>query len=433
MTAPAPKVGNLSARGVPDPVPEVFHDTGASGKVSEPAGLDRRLYLVLGAVVGLGPFSIDMYLPALPEMASALGTSAGTIQMTVTAFLIGLTFGPLFFGPLSDALGRKRPIMLTLAVYSLISLLIAMVSSVELMIALRFVQAFGGGSAFALARSVVRDVLSGDALARAMSILTVIVLGAPILAPFIGGFLLLVIGWRAIFVALATLGAIMLVAVWRRLPETLPPRRRRPLDLPTSLRGYLSITRSRAALAYAVCGGAVAGILFSYLAATPFIYIEYYGLDEQWYGALFAVGVVGAWIAQFFNIRYVLRIGYRRMVLLGALLLTLLSGGLLWVTFTDFGGLAGVVTAGVLALSCMHLVTPCAHAGVLDEFPQMAGSASGFADFARFALGSAGAAAVSLFNDGTPRTFGLVVMACAVLALLSAVVAHSPTTKRFAS
>ena len=398
------------------------------GGKPRPVDLSLNLYLILGLVTSLGPLSIDMYLPALPEMASSLGASGGATQMTITAFVLGMVFGPLVFGPISDATGRRRPILASLVVYSLVSLSIAAVGSVEMLIGLRLAQAFGGGAAVALARSVFRDILSGDALARAISVLMVIVLGAPIVAPFLGGFLLLVRGWRAIFVVLAVIGGLVFVAVWRWLPETLPPERRRPLDLTASLRGYASITRSRTAVAYAISGGAAAAVLFSYLAASPFIYIEYYGFDEQWFGALFGIAVVGAWLAQAFNIRYVLRIGYHRVVLIGAVTLTGLAAVLWWVTRTDFGGLAGVVAASVAVVSLTHLVNPGTLTGVLDEFPDMAGSASGFATFVRFAIGAAGSAAVGLFNDGTPKSFGVVVMAFSVIALIAAVVARPSTT-----
>ncbi|MCE2529259.1 MAG: multidrug effflux MFS transporter [Acidimicrobiia bacterium] len=373
----------------------------------------------------MGPISVDTYLPALPEIASSLDASDGMAQMSVTAFLLGLVVGPIVFGPISDAIGRRRLVLGSLVVYALMSLSIATVGSVEMLIGLRLAQAACGGTAIALARSMFRDLLSGDALARAMSILTMIILGAPIVAPFLGALLLLVWGWQAIFVALGIVGGLVFIAAWYRLPETLPPENRRPLDLATVLRGYVSITRSRVAVSYAVAGGAAAAILFAYLAAAPFIYIDYYGLEEQWFGVLFGVGVVGAWLAQMVNIRYVMTIGYRRIVLVGAFCLAALSTVLWWVTRTDLWGLAGVVAVSVVVLSMMHLVTPGTQAGVLDEFPpDLAGSASGFSTFARFTMGAAGSGMVGLFNDGTPRTYGLVVMVAAVITLAAAALAR---------
>ena len=382
------------------------------------------LYLILGFVSSLGPLSVDMYLPALPELASSLGTSDGTAQMTVTIFLLGLVIGPVVFGPISDAIGRRGLILAALVVYSLVSLLIAAAGSVEMMIGLRLAQAACGGTSVALARSMFRDILSGNALARAMSVLTVVILGAPIVAPFLGGFLLLVWSWRAIFVVLAVIGGLMFVAAWAWLPETLPPDRRRPLNLATGLRGYASIVRSRVAVANGVAGGAAAAVLFSYLAASPFIFIDYYGFDKQWFGALFGIGVVGAWLAQAFNIRYVLRIGYHRVVLVGSVCLAGCAAVLWWVTRTDFGGLAGLVCAAAIVVSLTHLVTPGTLAGVLDEFPDMAGSASAFATFARFAIGAGGSAAVGLFNDGTPKAFGVVVVTFSAITLVAATLAR---------
>ena len=391
-----------------------------------PSDLTLGFYLVMSLVVSLGPLSVDMYLPALPEMAVSLGASEGATQMTVTAFILGLMFGPLLAGPVSDAIGRRRPIMAALVVYSLACLAIAGAGSVEAMIALRPLQALGSGSSFAVARSTFRDVLSGDDLAKAMSVLMLIVLGAPIVAPFLGSLLLLVVGWRAIFVLLAVVGGLAFLAVWRRLPETLPPDRRRPLDLSTSLRGYGSILRSRPAVAYAVAGGSSAAVLFAYLAASPFIYIDYYGLDEQWFGALFALAVIGAWLSQAFNIRYVVRIGYRMVVLIGTWSLAALAVALWWVTRTDLWGLAGVVVVSALAVSMTHLAGPGALTGVLDEFPNIAGTASGFATFARFAIGGVGSGAVALFNDGTPRSYGVVVLVFAAITLAAVALARPP-------
>ena len=378
----------------------------------------------MSLVVSLGPISVDMYLPALPEMAVSLNASEGSMQMTVTAFILGLMFGPLLAGPISDAIGRRRPIMAALLVYSLASLAIASVDSVEAMIVLRPLQALGSGSSFAVARSTFRDVLSGDALARAMSVLMMIVLGAPIVAPFLGSMLLLVVGWRAIFLVLALVGALAFLAVWRRLPETLPKERRRTLDMATSLRGYRSITRSRAAVAYAIAGGSSAAVLFAYLAASPFIFIDYYGLDEEWFSALFAIAVIGAWLSQAFNIRYVVRLGYRRIVVIGTASLMALSMALWWVTRTDLWGLAGVVVVSALAVSMTHLIGPGCLTGVLDEFPHIAGSASGFATFTRFAIGGTGSAAVALFTDGTPQTFGVVAVVFALITLAAVALAH---------
>ena len=400
-----------------------------SGTGPRKSDLSLGLYLILGLVASLGPISIDTYLPALPEIASSLDASDGMTQMSVTAFLFGLVVGPVVFGPISDAMGRRRLVLGSLVVYSLVSLSIATVGSIEMLIGLRLAQAACGGTAIALARSMFRDLLSGDALARAMSILTMIILGAPIVAPFLGALLLLAWGWRAIFVVLGIVGGLVFAAVWYRLPETLPPEDRRPLDLATALRGYVTIARSRVAVAYAIAGGAAAAILFAFLAASPFIYISYYGLDERWFGVLFGVGVVGAWVAQLINIRYVMRIGYRRIVLVGAFCMVALSTVLWWVTRTDLWGLAGVVSMSVVVLSMLHLVTPGTQAGVLDEFPHdLAGSASGFSTFARFTLGAAGSAMVGLFSDGTPEAYGVVVLVSAVVTLAAAALAFPSKT-----
>ena len=345
-------------------------------------------------------------------------------QLSVTAFLFGMVLGPVVFGPISDAMGRRRLILASLVVYALVSLSIATVDSIEALIGLRLAQAACGGTSIALTRSMFRDLLSGDSLARAMSLLTVVILGAPIVAPFIGGLMLLAWSWRAIFVLLAGISGLMFLAGFVWLPETLPPEMRRSMHIGTVLRGYVSIARSRTAVAYAFAGGASAGVLFAYLAATPFIYIDYYGLEEQWFGALFGVAVLGAWLAQGVNIRYIPIVGYPRVVLAGSICLTGLAALLWLLTRTDLWGLAGVVTASTAVLAMVHLVTPGTQAGVLDEFPpDLAGSASAFSTFVRFTIGAGGSAAVGVFNDGTPKAYGIVVAAAAVMTLVAAAVA----------
>ncbi len=388
------------------------------------ARLPRRLYLILGILAGLGPFSIDMYLPALPEIGAALDASDGAMQMTVTAFLVGLVFGPVVLGPVSDAVGRRPPILWSMVLYCVVSLIIAAVESVEMMIVLRVVQAASGGTSMSLVRSMIRDLLSGNDMARAMSVLMVVVLGAPIMAPFFGGLLLLVWGWRSIFVALAVIGGLMLLAATRWLPETLAPEMRRPLDLASSWAGYRRIARSRTAVAYAVTGGAAAGVLFSYLAATPFVYIDYFGFDEQWFGALFGISIIGAWLAQLFNIRYVNSFGYAKVVTIGSVALVAISLILWWVTRTDLGGLPGVVAASVAAATVTHLIHPGALSGVLDGFPDLAGSASGFASLVRFTMGASGTALVGLLNDGTPKSYGVSAVIFAVIGVFSHLVAR---------
>ena len=382
-------------------------------------------------MASLGPLSIDMYLPALPSMASSLNASAGMTQLSITAFLVGMVLGPVIFGPISDALGRRGLILSSLVVYAVMSLMIATVDSMEALIGLRLAQAACGGTSIALVRSMFRDLLTGNALARAMSVLTVVILGAPIVAPFVGGLLLLVWSWRAIFVLLSAIGVVMFLVGWTWLPETLPKELRRSLNVGDIVQGYASIARSRRAAAYALAGGASAAILFAYLAAAPFIYIDYYGLDEQWFGALFGIGVLGAWVSQGFNIRYIPIVGYPKVVRFGSIGMTGLAAVLWWITQSDLWGLAGVVAASTGVLSLVHLITPGTQAGVLDEFPSdLAGSASAFSTFVRFTIGAAGSAVIGLFNDGTPRAFGVATLIFSVIALVAAAAAARPPVSK---
>ena len=273
-----------------------------------------------------------------------------------------------------------------------------------------------------------RDLLSGDAPSSGHVRADGGILGAPIVAPFIGGLVLLTWSWRAIFVLLAGISGLMFLAACAWLPETLPPELRRSMDIGTVVRGYVSIARSPDRGRIRARGRRLRGRPIRLPGRHPFIYIDYYGLEERWFGALFGVAVLGAWLAQGFNIRYIP--------------VSDTEGRSGWVDLPDGTGraalvadtnrsvgLAGVVAASTAVLSMVHLVTPGTQAGVLDDFPpDLAGSASAFSTFVRFTLGAAGSAAVGLFNDGTPKAYGIVVLACAAMTLFAASMAQVPRT-----
>src|SRR5215213_2139344 len=210
----------------------------------------RRLIVLLGSIVAIGPLSIDTYLPAFPSMSRSLDASASAVQLTLTACLAGLALGQLFAGPLSDRLGRRRPILAGLSAYVVASLLCALAPDVLTLTALRFVQGFAGAAGLVIAQAVVRDLHSGPAAVRLFSSLMLIIGVAPILAPILGGQILEVTSWRGIFVMLAAFGAIIGLAVAVGLPETLPPERRDLRGLRQTLRTLASLLRLREFMGY---------------------------------------------------------------------------------------------------------------------------------------------------------------------------------------
>lgn len=369
--------------------------------------------------------SIDMYLPALPAMTRSLETTDSALQLTITAFLLGFGLGPLLLGPLSDSIGRRRVLIGCVSMFVLMSLLCALATSVEELIGYRVIQALSGGSATTIARTIIHDVHQGDAAAKALSTLMMVLSLALMAAPALGGQLLTLFGWRSLFVTLAGFGLFSLFSLIFFLPETLPVERRQPFRIAIILRSYGRIFTSKRAMGFTMAGAFAGGAMFAYLAATPFIYIDYYGIDPTLYGAFFAINMIGAILINWVNRRVVTRYGYRRMLALGSA--SLLATGLILFTIasSDFGGLFGIVTAVFAIVGLAHIMGTNGLTGTLDLFRDRAGAASATFAASRFAAGMLATFLVGALNDGTAWPLGAVVLLCAVLAALATALAIS--------
>ena len=230
-----------------------------------------ELVLLIGALSAFAPLSIDMYLPGLPAIATELGASPAEVQLTLTACLIGLALGQLVSGPLSDTYGRRRPLLVGLALYTVASLLCAAAPTVWTLVAARLLQGLGGAAGIVIARAVVRDHYSGSAAARFFA-LTMLVNGlAPILAPIIGGQLLLITTWQGIFLVLAGIGAILFLVAALRLAESLPPERRRSGRLGDVARSYRGLLGDRGFMSYVLASALAFAAMFAYISASPFV------------------------------------------------------------------------------------------------------------------------------------------------------------------
>ena len=267
----------------------------------------KGLVVLLGAIAALGAAAIDMYLPALPRIGAELGSASGQAQLTLGAFLIGLGIGQLFHGALSDAYGRRTVLIAGTVLYCLASLGCTTATSIEALIAWRFVQALGAAAGSVVVRAVVRDLYSMDEGARAQSFINMAFLVTPLLAPNIGGYLLAWFGWRSIFVLMSAFGAVCLIALVMRLPESLPPERRTRLSPVSLLRGYGRILRERQTLGCLLAGTFSFACMFTFFAGSPFVYITYFGVPEQHYGLLFAINVIGIAGTNYLNARWVTR------------------------------------------------------------------------------------------------------------------------------
>lgn len=372
-----------------------------------------RFIAILAAVSALGPFSIDMYLPALPAMADALEAPPSLLQFTITAYLVGVAVGPLFLGPLADAWGRIRAQMLFLLLYAATSLACALAPSAEALIGFRVAQAVAAGAAMTSTRAMLSDVFEGDALSRATSLMMTIFTLGPVLAPLIGALLLGIAGWRGIFGALLVFSLISFVLL-RLLPETLPAHQRRPYAARAVIADYLEIMRHRGARRYLGSTFCFAFWFFAMLASSPFIFIDHFGMSPDAFGWLFASVSAAALLGNLLNARVVFRFGFERMLFGATVALGVIGVALLGVALTGFGGAWGIFVAMLGLMAAFHVSIANTMAGMMRIEGPRAGAAAAAIAFWRFVGGACGAGAVGAFNTAHPWPLALVVCVAAI-------------------
>jgi MFS transporter, DHA1 family, multidrug resistance protein len=378
---------------------------------------ERLFLLVLATLAGLTPLSIDMYLPAMPALAEALRATPAQTQFTLSAYMAGFAGGMLLWGPIGDRFGRRRPMIVGLILFVIASAVCATATGIEAVIALRVLQALGGCAVNTLAQAAVADVFDRERSARAFSLMQTVFLGAPLVAPTLGGLLLAGFGWRSLFWALGALGLCCLAGL-AILPETLPKERRRSIAIGSVLSAYRSILTSRRFLAYAAINCLLYGGMFAYIAATPFIYIEYFGVPAHLYGLLFGVNVVAMILVSIINSRLVVRRGADRMLRLGVIVAAASGVALLVTGLTGFGGLFGIAAPLFGYLGVLSLVGSNAGAAALSEFRSQAGAASAVLGALSMGAGGVSSAVVGALADGTPRPMAILIGGGAVLALV---------------
>lgn len=345
-----------------------------------------QLVLILGSLSAFGPLSIDMYLPSLPSLSRDLSASASAAQLTLSACLLGLALGQVIAGPLSDTLGRRRPLLVGLVAYVLASLLCVVAPSVSMLIGLRLVQGAAGAAGIVIARAIVRDKYSGIAAARFFSILMLVSGIAPIAAPVIGGLLLRFTSWRGVFIILAILVTLMLLAVITGLGETLPPERRQSGELRTTLATFRRLLADRLFVGYALSCGLSFAAMFSYISGSPFVIQDIYGLSPQAFSIIFAINALGIAAMGQVSGRLVGRVASGRL-LAGALTAVAVGGVVLLLAVITGIGLIGILPALFIVVASQGMVFPNATALALADHPRTASSASALLGVLQFALG----------------------------------------------
>ncbi|PRX97206.1 DHA1 family bicyclomycin/chloramphenicol resistance-like MFS transporter [Allonocardiopsis opalescens] len=381
------------------------------------------LVLVLGALAATGPLSVDLYLPAFPQIAADLGAPESQIQLTLTAIMIGLAVGQIIIGPMSDAWGRRRPLLIGVAAFTLTSFLIVIVPTVEAFIALRFVQGLAGAAGAVISRAIVRDLFEGDDAARFFSRLMLVVGLAPILAPVLGGQLLLVGSWHLSFVVLGAAGAVSFAAILFGMPESLPAEQRSPARAGTLARNFGGLLRDRRFMGFTLALSLGFSVMFAYISSFPFISDAVYGVSPQTFSLLFGLNSIGLVAATQINGFLIGRVSTERLLMFGLVVAVAGTGGLLLASL--FGTPPLWLAIALLFVSVFaqgFVFTNATTLAITSQRPSVAGSASALMGSLQFGLGGTIGALGGVFSaQGTPTMVSMsAVMALGTVAAVTA-------------
>ena len=405
-----------------------LQQTTATTAVAPSTGRERlRLVLVLGALVALGPLTIDMYLPALPTIVDDLGTTDAAVQLTLTGTLVGLALGQLLVGPLSDTFGRRRPLLIGVGVHVVASLLCLVAPNVVVLGGLRLLQGVGAAAASVVAMAIVRDLFVGRAAATLFSRLMLVLGVAPVLAPTIGGEVLRFTSWRGVFVVLAVLALLLIAFAARAVPETLPAERRRPLGLRSTLVTYHGLLRDRTFVGLVLVAGLAMAGLFGYVAGSSFVFQEEFGLDEQQFGLVFGAGALFLIGGTQLNAALLRRFEPRALLPFALVLGTVAGAALVVVAVLDVGGLVGVIAPLWTVLFSVGLAMPNTPALALARHGEAAGTASALLGAIQMGTGAVVSPMVGVLGNDA-LAMGTVMAAGAALALAVLLVVVRPWT-----
>ncbi|MFD1882424.1 multidrug effflux MFS transporter [Paracoccus pacificus] len=382
-----------------------------------------RMALILGLLSAVGPFAIDMYLPALPRVAQDLGVTERTAQLTLTAYFIAFGLAQLIYGPMADAVGRRVPMMIGVSIFLLASVGATFAPDMGTLIAARAMQGFGAATLMVVPRAVIRDVATGPEGARMMAAIMIVISISPMLAPLAGSAVLALAEWRWIFGALAVASLISLSLIIFVLPETLHPEYRQKVNLSAMRRGASTLLGDRHFMGLTFIGGFGMASFFVFLAGAPFVYTQQFGLSPTGFSIAFAVNAIGFFTASQFAGPVAARWGMERVISLavtGFTTATLVLAALTWMGFDSLP----VVMAGLLVGNAfLGLVMPTTMVMALDPHPQIAGLASSLGGTLQMLTGGAMITIAGLLFDRSAAGMVTAIATCGVLAWLTAFIA----------
>src|SRR5882724_7236230 len=389
--------------------------------MSEPPNRTRwrhaELVVILATLSVITPLGIDMYLPALPSMARAFNATDSDAQFTLSTYFLGFAIGQAFYGPIADRFGRIPPLYFGMGLYSLASLCCVFAPSLDALAGFRFLQALGGCAGTVIARAMVRDLFTGaDAIRVFSRVLLVFGLG-PILAPFIGGYMLYFFDWHGIFVVLTLAGVAAMAVIFFRLEETRDPQHVRPLRIGSVVVGYWRLLNHRVFIGFVLCGATMMAGTFAYIAGSPFVVEDLYGLSSQVFPWVFGINALGFIIASQINVRAQRRHS-PESVLFAALVFQAVAAVVLATDgWTGWGGLWGILVPLFFWISTMGFVIPNTTMLAMAPFAANAGAASALLGVVQFVLAAASSKLVGVLDDGTARPMVGVMILCSFASL----------------
>ncbi|KRG10884.1 MFS transporter [Lederbergia galactosidilytica] len=380
-----------------------------------------KLALLLGSLAALGPLTIDMYLPSLPSFPTItqdFHTNASLVQFSLTACLLGLGFGQVIIGPMSDVLGRRKPLLIFLFLYFVASTFCAFAPTISMFIVARFTQGFAAAGGIVISRAIVRDLYQGRELTKFFSLLMLINNLAPILAPVVGSSILLFTNWKGVFITLGFVGILLVTFVSLKLNESLPEENRVPSNIGQTFRNFLSLIMDRKFLGFALTQGFISAGIFAYVSGTPFVYQNIYGTSPQLFSILFAMNGIGIMIGTQVVGRFADTISEIRFLKIGLSLAMIASSGLLLAVLLK-GPLFTVVIPIFFFVSSMGIISTSSFSLAMETQGHIAGSAAALLGLLPFVLGSISAPLVGIAGEYSARPMGVLIFCAALFAFLS--------------
>ncbi|SFN88294.1 Bcr/CflA family multidrug efflux MFS transporter [Xenorhabdus japonica] len=384
--------------------------------------------LILGLLSMLMPLAIDMYLPGMPTIAKDFGVNDGLVQMTLSSYILGFAIGQMVYGPMSDSLGRKPVILGGIIVFVISSIACALAQDIDTFISMRFLHGFSAAAASVVINALMRDKFTKEEFSRSMSFVTLVMIIAPLLAPMLGGLLMVWFNWHAIFWSITIVAVIVTALVAFFIEETLPKEKRQRFHLKTTLKQFVMLFRQRQVLCYILASGFSFAGMFSFLSVGAFVYIKLNGVSEQHFGYYFGLNIIFLFIMATINSQCVRKYGPLKMLHIGLYVQFVMGLWLLFSTMFDLGFISLVIGIAIY-ISGISMITSNAMAVVLDDYPHMSGTVASLAGTIRFSIAALVGTILSLLPEESAWPMVGSMAICVILAMLLIIYARDKSYK----